>query len=572
MRKLTVLFSTAVLATVPCISAASAPAPAKVPDAAELNRMTVRLAPIELKVATSGLSAGDQKALADLIRASRIVNDIFMDQMWKGNRALYSKLRQDRSTLGQARLRYFWINKSPWSEIDDFRAFLPGVPAKKLPGANFYPEDMTKEQFNSWYGSLGVLEKEEANGFYSVIRTGPGGKLRSVPYSQEYRSDLERAAGLLRSAAAETDNVTLRDFLELRAEAFLSNDYYKSDIAWMDLDAPIDVTIGPYETYNDAVFGYKAAFEAYVTLRDEAESKKLAFFSGHLQQVEDNLPEDPKFRVKKLGAASPIRVVNEVFAAGDGNHGIQSVAYNLPNDDRVVQQKGSKRIMLRNINEAKFQKILVPISKIVLSPADQKDVDFDSFFTWVLSHELSHGIGPHQIEIAGKETNPRLELKDLYSAIEEAKADVTGMFLLQLLMDQKAIPGGPEAEHKLYTTVLASAFRTLHFGLQDAHARGQAVQMNFLLDKGGYVAHSDGTFSVDFAKIKSAVADLDREFLTLEANGDYAGTRKMMTDLAVLRPEVKKALDNLRNVPTDIAPVFVTADSIAPAGARARRP
>ncbi len=546
-------------------AAGSAAAAPKFPDAAALNRMASRLTPTELKVSIADLSSGDRRALGDLIRAARIVNDIFLDQMWKGNRALAAKLRADRSPLGRARFHYFWLNKSPWSEIDGYTAFLPGVPARKPAGANFYPEDMTKEEFESWFRTLSPGEKEQASGFYSVIRRDSAGKLRVVPYSEAYKNDLERAARLLRSAAAETDNATLKKFLELRAAAFLSNDYFDSDIAWMDLDAPIDVTIGPYETYNDALFGYKAAFEAYVSVRDDAETKKLEFFSHHLQDVEDNLPEDPKYRVKKLGAASPIRVVNEVFGAGDGSHGIQTVAYNLPNDDRVVQQKGAKRIMMKNINEAKFQKILVPISKVVLSPADQKDVEFESFFAWILSHELSHGIGPHQIEIAGKETNPRLELKDLYGAIEEAKADVTGLFLLQFLMDQKAIPGGPDAERKLYTTVLASAFRTLHFGLQDAHARGQAVQMNYLLDKGGYVAHPDGTFSVDFTKIKSAVADLDREFLTLEATGDYAGTQKMMTDLAVLRPEVKKALDKLGSLPTDIEPVFVTAESLAPA-------
>ena len=552
------LIATLLLAAAAGATAAST----KSPGAAELGRKAARLSPIELKVDVTGLSAADRKALADLIQASRVVNDIFLDQMWKGNRALHAKLQGDRSSLGRARLRYFWLNKSPWSEIDGFTAFLPGVPEKKPLGANFYPEDMTKEEFASWFQTLSPGEKEQASGFYTVIRRGPGGRLLTVPYSQAYRPDLERAARLLRSAAAATGNATLKKFLELRAASFLSNDYFESDLAWMDLDAPIDVTIGPYETYNDSLYGYKAAFEAYVSLRDDAETKRLAFFSGHLQEVEDNLPEDPKFRVKKLGAASPIRVVNQVFAAGDGSHGIQSVAYNLPNDDRVVQQKGSKRIMMRNINEAKFRKILVPISKIVLSAEDRKDLDFDSFFTWILAHELSHGIGPHQIEIGGKETNPRLELKDLYAAIEEAKADVTGMFLLQLLMDQKAIPGGPEVERKLYTTVLASAFRTLHFGLQDAHARGQAVQMNFLLDKGGYVAHPDGTFSVDFTKIKSAVADLDREFLTLEATGDYAGTQKMMTGLGVLRPEVKKALDRMDSVPTDIAPVFVTAESV----------
>ncbi|MGH9442546.1 MAG: dipeptidyl-peptidase 3 family protein [Thermoanaerobaculia bacterium] len=548
------------------ICAAAAAQTPKPPDAARLQRMGARFSPTEMRVSVSGLSAGDRKALGDLIRASRIVNDIFLDQLWKGNRALFAKLRADRSALGRARQHYFWLNKSPWSEIDDYAAFLPGVPPRKPLGANFYPEDMTKEEFTAWFQALSPEQKEQASGFYTVIRRDAAGKLRIVPYSEAYRPDLERAAALLRKAAAETDNATLRKFLELRAAAFLSNDYFDSDVAWMDLDAPIDVTIGPYETYNDGLFGYKAAFESYVTVRDAAESKKLEFFSQHLQNVEDHLPEDPKFRVKKLGAASPIRVVNEVFAAGDGNHGVQSVAYNLPNDDRVVQQKGAKRIMLRNVNEAKFRKILLPISKIVLSPRDQKDVEFDSFFSWILSHELSHGIGPHQIEVDGKETNPRLELKDLYSAIEEAKADITGLFLLQFLMDQKAIPGGAEAERRLYTTVLASAFRTLHFGLQDAHARGQAVQMNYLLDKGGYVAHPDGTFSVDFTKIKSAVEDLDREFLTLEATGDYARTQKMMTDLGVLRPEVKAALDRMGNVPTDIEPVFVTAESVAPAG------
>ena len=541
----------------------------KAPDAAELRKMAARLAPTELKVSLSGLSSADRRALADLVRAARIVNDVFLDQMWKGNRGLAARLRADGSPLGQARYHYFWLNKSPWSEIDGYTAFLPSVPAQKPPGANFYPEDMTKEEFESWYRGLSPSDKEQSSGFYTVIRRDSAKKLRVVPYSEEYKRDLGRAAKLLRSAAAETDNATLRKFLELRAAALGSNDYFDSDMAWMDLDAPIDVTFGPYETYNDALFGYKAAFEAYITVRDDAETRKLEFYSGHLQDIEDNLPEDPKYRVKKLGAASPIRVVNEVFAAGDGSHGIQTVAYNLPNDDRVVQQKGAKRIMLKNINEAKFRQILLPISKIVLSPEDQKDVQFEPFFSWILSHELSHGIGPHQIEIAGKETNPRLELKDLYGAIEEAKADVTGMFLLRFLMDKGAIPGGPEEERKLYTTVLASAFRTLHFGLQDAHARGQAVQVNYLLDKGGYVARPDGTFSVDLAKIKSAVDDLDREFLTLEATGDYAGTKKMMTDLAVLRPEVKRALDRLSGVATDIEPVFVTAESIAPSKARA---
>ena len=543
------------------------------PDAAELSKMAARLAPTPMRVDISHLSAGDRRALGKLVEASRIINDVFLEQLWSGNRALASRLRADRSPLGRARWHYFWMNKGPWSEVDGYTAFLPDVPATKPAGANFYPGDMTKAEFEEWVKGLSAADQEAAKGFYTVIRRDAAKKLTVVPYSTEYRTDLERAASLLREAAAATDNATLRRFLEARAAAFLSNDYYESDMAWMDLDAPIDVTIGPYETYNDGLFGYKAAFESFVTIRDEAETKKLAFYSQHLQDVEDHLPEDPKYRVAKLGAASPMRVVNEIFAAGDGNHGIATAAYNLPNDDRVVQQKGSKRILLRNIQQAKFQKVLLPISSILLSPEDRKNVDFEMFFTWILSHELTHGLGPHEIQVDGRATNPRLELKELYSAIEEAKADVTGMVALQRMMDTKAIPGGPAEERKLYTTVLASAFRTLHFGLQDAHARGQAIQMNYLLDKGGYVERPDGTFTVDFGKIKGAISDLDHEFLTLEATGDYAGTKKMTDELAVLRPAIRKAIDRLAGVPTDIEPIYVSADALSAApGAPKTRP
>lgn len=531
--------------------------------------MIARFAPAPLQVDLSGLSAGDKKALAKLIEAGHVVNHIFMQQLWSGNLALYHKLQQDKSPLGQARLHYFWINKSPWSEIDEHRAFLPGVPAKKPAGANFYPGDMTKEEFESWAKTLYPESKDQAQGFFTVIRREPDKKLKMVPYSEEYKADLAKAAALLKEAAALTDNASLKKFLTTRAEAFLNNNYFESDMAWMDLDAPVDVTIGPYETYNDELFGYKAAFEAYVNVRDEKESAKLAFLGQHLQEIENNLPEDPQYRVPKLGAASPIRVVNQVFSAGDGNHGVQTAAYNLPNDDKVVQQKGSKRVMLKNIQEAKFKQTLEPISKVVLQPAAQQDLSFELFFTHIVAHELTHGLGPHQIKINGRETNPRLELKELYSAIEEAKADVTGLFALQYLMTQAdkgaiqaPLPHGPEAERKLYTTYLASSFRTLRFGLQDSHAKGMAVQFNYFLDHGAFVANSDGTFSVDLSKMKDAVAGLDRVLLTLEATGNYAGTKELMGKMMVLRPEVQKALDRLKDVPTDIEPKFVTADVI----------
>jgi hypothetical protein len=540
------------------------------PGLAQLEKMASRFAPTSLRVDTSKLSAGDRQALVKLIEAARTVNDIFLKQMWSGNQALYARLQKDHSPLGKARLHYFWINKSPWSEIDAYKAFLPGVPPRKPLGANFYPEDMTKQDFERWVASLPQPEQDAAKSFFTVIR-GKDAQLTAVAYSEEYRDDLTRAAGLLREAAELTDNSSLKKFLNLRADAFLSNDYYESDLAWMDLDAPLDITIGPYETYNDELFGYKAAFEAYVNLRDDEETAQLSAFTNHLQDIEDNLPIDPQYRNPKLGAAAPIRVVGEILSAGDGAHGVQTAAYNLPNDERVVQQKGSKRVMLKNVQEAKFRSVLLPIARRTLSKQAMVDVNFESFFTHILAHELMHGLGPHQIKVQGRDTTPREELKELYSAIEEAKADVTGLFALQYMMDHAkemglthVLPSDSAAERQLYTTYLASAFRTLRFGLNDAHGKGMAIQFNFLMDKGAFVQRGDGTFSVDMAKIKDAVRDLDHNLLTVEAEGDYAGAKKMLDEMGVVRPPLRKALDSLQGIPTDIEPIFVTAEQLAP--------
>lgn len=551
------------------------PAHPTTPDLAQLERMTARFAPTPLRIETSSLSAGDRQALVKLVEASRVFNSIFLKQLWSGNLELYAKLQKDLTPIGKARLHYFWINKGPWSDIDDSQAFLPGVPARKLPGANFYPQDMTKEDFEKWLGTLSAEEQERAKGFFSVIRweDKSAGKLRSIAYSDEYQQELTQCAALLRDAAELTDNASLKKFLKLRADAFLSNDYYDSDLAWMDLDAPLDVTIGPYETYNDELFGYKAAFEAYISLRDNEETAKLSAFTQHLQEIEDNLPIEPQYRNPKLGAAAPIRVVDEIISGGDGAHGVQSAAYNLPNDERVVQQRGSKRVMMKNVQEAKFRSVLLPIAMRTLSKTAMVDVNFSSFFTHILAHELMHGLGPHQITIDGRATTPRAELKELYSAIEEAKADVTGLFALQYLMDHASemklgaiLPADEAAQRQLYTTFLASSFRSLRFGLNDAHGKGMAVQFNYLLDRGAFVEHGDGTFGVDMSKIKQAVQDLDHDLLTLEAEGNYAGAKHMLETLGVVRPVLKRAFQRLDGIPTDIEPVFVTADALAPTG------
>jgi peptidase M49-like protein len=546
------------------------------PDLAQLKKMAARFAPTPLRVDTSKLSAGDRQALVKLIEAARILNDIFLQQLWDGNKALYARLRKDATPLGKERLHYFWINKGPWSEIDEYKAFLPGVPPRKPLGANFYPESMAKDAFERWVTQLPPKDQEQAKGFFTVIREqgntkSQAGNLLAVPYSQVYADDLTKAASLLHEAAGLTDNESLRKFLNLRADAFLSNDFYESDLAWMDLDAPLDITIGPYETYNDELFGYKAAFEAYVNLRDDEETAKLSAFTEHLQEIENNLPIDPQYRNPKLGTAAPIRVVDEILSAGDGAHSVQTAAYNLPNDERVVQQKGSKRVMLKNVQEAKFRSVLLPIARRLLTQQAMVDVSFEPFFTHTLAHELMHGLGPHQIKVQGRSTTPREELKELYSAIEEAKADVTGLFALQYLMDHarelelgKLLPSDEAAQRQLYTTYLASSFRSLRFGLNDAHGKGMAVQFNSLTDKGAFVQHPDGTFTVDMSKIKPAVAELDHDLLTLEAEGNYAGAKKMLDELGVIRPGLHKVLDKLQGIPTDIEPIFVTAEELAP--------
>jgi hypothetical protein len=554
-------------------SAASA-APAIGPRVAtvdELNVMTRRFAPVDLSADVAALSAGDKAAIAKLIEAAKIVDVLQLRQRWSGNEALWSVLKKDTTPLGKARLEYFWLNKGPWSILDGNHSFMPAdfkgikIPAKKPEGANFYPAGATKPALEAWMNGLQPTDKEQAQWFFTTIR-GADGKFKTVKYSDEYKADLTKLAKLLREAAASTDNASLKKFLTLRADAFLSNDYLASDFAWMDLDSPVDITIGPYETYNDELFGYKAAFEAYVNIKDQKESRKLDFFSKHMQELEDNLPLDKKYRNPKVGAQAPMVVVNQVYGAGDGNMGVQTAAYNLPNDERIISARGSKRVMLKNVQEAKFKSTLTPIAKIVLRPEAQADLDFDSFFTHILAHEITHGLGPHITKTDGKESTPRQDLKEAYSTIEEAKADMAGLWALAYMMDKGQLKDtlgqGAAAERKLYNTFLASAFRTLHFGLTDSHARGMAIQLNYLLDKGAFVSHGDGTFSTDFKKVKQGVIDLNREFLTIEATGDYARAKDMMTKYVVIRPDVQKALDNMKAVPNDIRPAFATAATL----------
>jgi hypothetical protein len=527
----------------------------RVSEAERLQRMAARFAPTEIRVDLTKISAADRKVLAKLVEASRFMDALFLRQVWVGNDAMLIDLAQDQSPEGRARLHYFLMNKGPWDRLDHNAPFVPGAPAKPA-GANFYPEGASKAELDAWMKSLPEAERAKAAGFFTVIRRS-GRSFAAVPYSDVYREDLAHVAALLREAAALTAEPTLKAFLTKRADAFLSNDYYDSDVAWMELKGAVEPTIGPYEVYEDELFNFKAAFESFITVQDEEESKKLQKFAGELQDIENHLPIDPKYRNPKLGGLAPIVVVNEVFAAGDANRGVQTAAFNLPNDERVVQEKGAKRVMLKNVQDAKFAKTLTPISKIVLTAADQKDVAFDAFFMQIVVHELMHGLGPSNITVNGRKTTVRREIKEAYSYLEEAKADISSLFAIQHMIDKGVLP--KSLEKPLYTTYLASAFRSIRFGVSEAHGRGVAVQLNYLLDAGGFVANANGTFGVDLAKIKAGVAGLTHDIMTIQAEGDYAKAVALRDRLGIVRPVVQRALDKMTAIPVDIEPKFTTA-------------
>jgi len=533
------------------------------PDATKLQQMAARFEPTEITADLSKLSDADRRVLAKLVEASKIIDALFLRQVWAGNQPMLLDLVRDESPEGRARLHYFLINKGPWSRLDHNAPFVPGAPADKPQGANFYPDGASKAEVEAWFKSVPQSIRTRSTGFFTVIRRNAsptGGDFLIVPYSIEYQNELTQAAALLREAAALGTEPTLKAFLTKRADAFLSNEYYASDVAWMELKGAIEPTIGPYEVYEDELFNYKAAFESFVTVQDAAESAKLQKLAGELQDIEDNLPIDPKHRNPKLGTLAPIVVVNEIFAAGDANRGVQTAAFNLPNDERVVREKGAKRVMLKNVQDAKFEKTLLPISKIVLPAGDRAHVAFDAFFTHIVVHELMHGLGPHSITVNGRGTTVRQQLKETYSFLEEAKADISGLFAIQHMIDKGVMP--KSLEEQLYVTYLASAFRSIRFGVSEAHGKGIAVQLNYLLDQRGFVAKPDGTFEVNRDRIKEGVAALTRDIMTIQAEGDYAKAKELGERLGVVRPEVQTALAKLAAIPVDIEPRFTAAERL----------
>jgi hypothetical protein len=556
--KIRLLVFTLTLLTASALMAS--PGETRVPDKGKLDQMIGKFSPTEIKVDLKHLSPNDRKVLARLVEASQIIDGIFLRQAWSGNPSMLLDLAHEQTPEGRARLHYFLINKGPWSRLDHNAPFVLGAPQKPA-GANFYPVDSTKAEIETWIQSLPADEQTRAKGFFTVVRRKADKSLTLVPYNIEYQGELSRAAELFRDAASAASEPTLQRFLSTRADAFLSNDYYESDVAWMELKGAIEPTIGPYEVYEDEWFNYKAGFESFITVSDEEESAKLAKYSSQLQEIEDHLPIDPKYRNPRLGALAPMVVVNELFCGGDANHGVQTAAYNLPNDERVTREKGSKRVMLKNVQDAKFAKTLIPISRIVLAPSDQKNVNFDAFFTQIVVHELMHGLGPHDVTVNGQHSTVRQELKETYSALEEAKADISSLFAIQYMIDKGVLP--KSLERPLYVTYLASSFRSIRFGTSEAHGLGMVLQFNYLFDHGSFAAHADGTLSVNMDKIKDAVRGLTHDIMTLQAEGNYEKAKELLPKVtAGLKPEIEKALNKMGQLPVDIEPRFTTAEQL----------
>jgi hypothetical protein len=501
------------------------------------------------------LRDGEKETLEQLIAASREIDDIFLRQVAEDNPSLLEALNRmiasgkpDAITATD----YFLINKGPWDRVKENEPFIGSRP--KPPGAAFYPVDMSKQEFEAWVAAH-PQDKAAFESLFTVIRRD-GDSLVAIPYSKYYAPFLSRAAEKLRAAADHTGNASLEKYLTLLAAALLSDDYYASDLAWMDLDSDIEIILGPYEVYEDGLFNYKAAFESFIGLRDPAESARLAVYAAHLRDMEENLPIPQEHKNFNRKFESPIRVIQEVFTAGDARKGVQTSAFNLPNDERVREAKGSKKVLLKNVMEAKFRLSGEPTAERILDPDEKKRVSFDAYFDHTLFHELSHGLGPGVITGPdGKKVETRLLLKDLYSTIEECKADVVGAWNVLYAMDRKWLTG--YGEDVLFTTDAGLMFRSMRFGLDDAHGGGTAVQWNWYREKKAIDRAAGGRFRVQPEKFREAVRSLAAELLEIEATGDYARARRLLDRYGRATPEIRTAIARLTDLPVDLAPVFI---------------
>ena len=511
-----------------------------------------KFAPVEIAFDKKILSEKDQQVVEKLVEAANYIDRIFLRQVYSKNEEILQTLENSRDANEKVYLDYFKIMYGPFDRLNENTPFLVSEPKPK--GANFYPENLTKDEFHNWLENH-PKDKEAFESNFTIIRRD-GDKLKAIPYSEAYKDLLKPAAKLLKQAAELSENESLKKFLSSRADAFLSDDYFQSDMDWMDLDSQIEIVIGPYEVYEDELFGYKAAFEAFITVVDPVESQKLQIIGKYLNEMEKNLPYAEKYKNFDRGSSSPIKVVQEIYTAGDTRAGVQTLAFNLPNDERVREAKGSKKVLLKNVQEAKFEKILMPIVEKVIAENQLPRVSFNAYFNHILLHEVSHGLGPGTLTLAnGEKTTVNKMLKDAYSTIEEAKADICGNYNVQFLIDLGVLP--KKLEESLYVTFLGGIFRSVRFGINEAHGMANMIQFNFLMENNGFnYDENTGKFSVDQEKARTAVRNLAHVLLTIEAEGNYNAAKQLIENYGVMTEEMKAALDKLNDIPVDIKPIY----------------
>jgi hypothetical protein len=554
-NQLTKLFLVLILACTTAIAKPKAAAPELSP---EIPEVLAKFPKTNIDYDRSLLNEEEKKVVALLVEASKLVDQIFFKQVSEKNLQLREVLSSSSDPKYRQALELFDMMKGRWDRLEENKPLIGpfGKEGMKPPGAAFYPEDMTKEEFENWL--QGHPEDREAfQGLFTVIRR-EGTALKAIPYHQYYAKDLDPLVKKLREAAQLTSNASLKHYLTKRADAFLNDNYYESDVAWIDLDSSIEIVIGPYEVYEDNLFNYKASYESFLTVVDKKESESLAKYLKHLPDMERNLPIPDEHKNPNRGSSTALKIVQEIYTAGDARAGVQTAAFNLPNDERVREKKGFKNVLLKNVMEAKFKQSGKPIAERLLDPSQVGKLSFDAYFNHILFHELSHGLGPGLINGPdGKRVETRLLLKNLYSTIEEAKADACGVWNLLYAMDKKLLSAF-DAE-TLYITNAGLLFRSMRFGITEAHGRGTAIQWNWFREKGAIVPTSDKHYKVDIAKMRSAIESLSNELLMIEATGDFDRATKLVEKYGVTNEEINRVIEGLKDIPTDIAPVFVAA-------------
>ncbi|MFS0848172.1 hypothetical protein AB3M93_01725 [Novosphingobium panipatense] len=521
----------------------------------DLAAQKEKLATIPMEVDTTFLNAEEREVVNLLIKASDLMSEIYLRQRYERNpqvqRAVSMNRRSDRDLL----VEMFARNFGPWDEMADLHPFWGTMPMPE--GAGFYPEDMTRQELDA-YIAANPHQKAALLNPYTVVRRD-GAKLVAVPYSVAYRQWLEPAARLLEQAAARTSNPSLKRFLSLRAKAFLTDDYYESELAWMDLSGtPIEVAIGPYEVYTDRLMGAKTAFESFVTLKDPQESAALAKYKNYLRDMEANLPIADAYKNFQRGFESPIAVAEQVRGGGDNVPGSQTIAFNLPNDERVREAKGAKKVILSNVLGAKFDRILQPMAALVLKPDQARLVVKDYMQYETLFHELSHSLGPGSITVNGEKTTVDKALKEQNSALEEAKADVAGVWNILLMMNKGELPIAQRPQ--LFATYFTGIFRAVRFGAVEAHGKGAALQYAYLRDKGAFTYDvAARRYVIDDARMEAGLKALLHDILMLQATGDYEGTKAFMARWAKLDGEAEAAIAAMASLPVDIRPVYPDA-------------